>query len=181
MNTKDTQTKAMQTTQTTPPKVAVKSIDSQDCTVEVPKSFNEKLKTTFGTDNTELAQHLLSQLVNIEIDVDDLVKTEKVINTNLAIISGIGPRDVIESMLATQMGAIHAASLQSLNLAHQAANGQKRDLHLSQAVKLTRIFTNQIEALNRHRSKCQQKMVIEHIHIHDGGKAVVGNLAKGEG
>ncbi len=179
MNTIEKQTNSIQTTQTTPPKVAVKSIDSQDCTVEVPKSFNEKLKTTFGTDNSELAQHLMSQLVNIELDVDDLVKTEKVINTNLAIISGIGPRDVIESMLATQMGAIHAASLQSLNLAHQAANGQKRDLHLSQVVKLTRVFTNQIEALNKHRGRGQQKITVEHVTVEQGGQAIVGNVGGG--
>ena len=32
----------------------------------------------------------------------------------------------------------------------------------------------QLEALNRHRSKGEQKMVVEHVHVHSGGQAIVG-------
>jgi hypothetical protein len=31
-----------------------------------------------------------------------------------------------------------------------------------------------VEALNRHRGKGQQKVTVEHVHIHSGGQAVVG-------
>jgi hypothetical protein len=31
-----------------------------------------------------------------------------------------------------------------------------------------------IEALNRHRGKGQQKVTVEHVHVHAGGEAVVG-------
>jgi hypothetical protein len=31
-----------------------------------------------------------------------------------------------------------------------------------------------IEALNRHRGKGQQKVTVEHVHVHAGGQAVVG-------
>ncbi len=50
-----------------------------------------------------------------------------------------------------------------------------------QSVKLTRAFTAQLEALNRHRGKGQQKMTVEHVHIHDGGQAVIGSVTKGQG
>jgi hypothetical protein len=31
-----------------------------------------------------------------------------------------------------------------------------------------------LEALNRHRGKGQQKVTVEHVHVHAGGQAVVG-------
>jgi hypothetical protein len=31
-----------------------------------------------------------------------------------------------------------------------------------------------LDALNRHRGKGQQKITVEHVHVHSGGQAVVG-------
>ncbi len=60
-----------------------------------------------------------------------------------------------------------------------------RNTAVNQATKLLRTFTAQIEALNRHRGKGQQKMMVEHVHVHRGGQAIVGQVnrdkAKGEG
>jgi hypothetical protein len=36
-------------------------------------------------------------------------------------------------------------------------------------------------ALNRHRGKGQQKVTVEHVHVHDGGQAIVGNVQAGGG
>ena len=33
-----------------------------------------------------------------------------------------------------------------------------------------------VETLNRHRGKGQQKVTVEHVHVHEGGKAIVGNV-----
>ncbi len=38
-----------------------------------------------------------------------------------------------------------------------------------------------MEALNRHRGKGQQKMTVEHIHVGEGGQAIVGNVQGGRG
>ena len=39
-----------------------------------------------------------------------------------------------------------------------------------------------LDALNRHRGKGQQKVVVEHVHVHAGGQAVVGAIeTPGEG
>jgi len=42
--------------------------------------------------------------------------------------------------------------------------------------KLARTFTAQMEALTRYRGKGQQKMTVEHVHVHQGGQAIVGNV-----
>ena len=33
-----------------------------------------------------------------------------------------------------------------------------------------------LEALNRHRGKGQQKVTVEHVHVHEGSQAIVGNV-----
>jgi hypothetical protein len=39
-----------------------------------------------------------------------------------------------------------------------------------------------LDALNHHRGKCQQKIMVEHVHVHSGGQAVVGMVeTPGEG
>ena len=48
------------------------------------------------------------------------------------------------------------------------------DSNLNRGTKLLRTFLMQLEALNRHRSKGEQKMVVEHVHVHSGGQAIVG-------
>ena len=37
-----------------------------------------------------------------------------------------------------------------------------------------RTFTMQVEALQRYRGKGQQKVTVEHVHVHAGGQAIVG-------
>jgi hypothetical protein len=45
---------------------------------------------------------------------------------------------------------------------------------LSQANKLSRTYAVLLDALNHHRGKGQQKVTVEHVHMHSGGQAVVG-------
>ena len=42
--------------------------------------------------------------------------------------------------------------------------------------KLARTFTTQVEALKRHRTGGQQKVTVEHVHVHEGGQAIVGHV-----
>jgi Ni/Co efflux regulator RcnB len=42
--------------------------------------------------------------------------------------------------------------------------------NLSQANKLSRTYATLLEAVNRHRGKGQQKVTVEHVHAHAGGK-----------
>jgi len=45
--------------------------------------------------------------------------------------------------------------------------------------KLMRTFTNQMETLKRYRSGAQQTVKVEHVHVHEGGQAIVGNVQTG--
>lgn len=87
-------------------------------------------------------------------------------------------KDELESMIAAQLIATHNAAMECYRRAmidEQTFEGRRENL--SQANKLSRTYATLIEALNRHRGKGQQKVTVEHIHVHDGGRAIVGNVS----
>jgi hypothetical protein len=57
-------------------------------------------------------------------------------------------------------------------LGEQTSEGRRENL--GQANKLSRTYAALLDALNRHRGKGQQKVTVEHVHVHSGGQAVVG-------
>jgi hypothetical protein len=96
---------------------------------------------------------------------------------------GIGPKDELEGMMAAQLIAAHNAAMECYRRAmHGEQTFEGRRENLSQANKLSRTYAVLLEALNRHRGKGQQKVTVEHVHVHSGGQAVVGvveNSGKG--
>ena len=85
-------------------------------------------------------------------------------------------------MLATQMVAAHNASMECYRRAmigEQTYEGRKQALDF--ANKLSRTYTTLLEALNRHRGKGQQRVTVEHVHVHAGGQAIVGAVETGGG
>ncbi len=105
------------------------------------------------------------------------------LNDAAALLEGIAPRDAVEGMLAIQMvTAQHSAAMRYLRLASSRGQSfQGAESNINRATKLMRTYTAQIEALNRHRSKARQTMIVKHVHVHEGGQAIVGNVAEGEG
>jgi hypothetical protein len=96
---------------------------------------------------------------------------------------GIGPKDELEGMIAAQLIAAHNAAMECYRRAtidDQTFEGRRENL--SQANKLSRSYAVLLDALNRHRGKGQQKVTVEHVHVHEGGQAIVGHVeTPGEG
>ena len=53
---------------------------------------------------------------------------------------------------------------------------QQQDSAQNAFNKLARTFAAQAEALKRYRSGGEQKMTVQHVHVADGGQAIVGNV-----
>jgi hypothetical protein len=90
---------------------------------------------------------------------------------------GIAPKDELEGMIAAQLLPAHNAAIECYRramIAEQTFEGRRENLN--QANKLSRTFVTSLEALNRHRGKGQQKVTVEHVHVHAGGQAVVGAI-----
>jgi hypothetical protein len=133
------------------------------------------LTETFGTEDSALQSRLLCEGVNA---VSDFAGREmESFDHVAAAIRGIRPHDSLEGMLATQMVAVHTMAM---TLMGRAALVNQSDLgvevNLNRATKLMRTFTLQVETLGRYRGKGEQKMTVEHVHVYQGGQAIVGQM-----
>jgi hypothetical protein len=134
-------------------------------------------KQTYGTEDQELQGRLLSQAAATVTDFagPQLENCDYVD----AALNGIGPKDSLEGMLAVQMVAAHSIAMRCLR---RAALPNQTDLgvevYVNRGVKLMRTFASLTEALSRYRGKGEQKMIVEHVHIHKGGQAIVGQVTQ---
>ena len=77
------------------------------------------------------------------------------------------------------MVAVHSAAMRCLRQLKGSETIPQQDSNGRLAVKLLRTFTMQTEALQRYRGKGEQKMTVEHVHVHAGGQAIVGEVTTG--
>ena len=143
----------------------------------------EMLEEATGTDEPHLQQHLIDQVYRTLWIPKDLGEDEKSarIASAISLLQGIKPADETEGMLAVQMVATHNAAMECLRRA--MIKGQilaGRDQELKHAEKLLSIYSRQIEVLDKHRGKGQQKITVEHLHVAAGGQAVVAHIETGK-
>ena len=133
-----------------------------------------RLISVFGTVEPEFAKLMLTALINAADGNPSRPPGCEHVNRALAAVTGIGAQDEIEGMLATQMVITHIAATSALRRLNGSETVSVQDSNGNLAVKLLRTFTMQVEALQRYRGKGQQKVTVEHVHVHAGGQAIVG-------
>ena len=135
-----------------------------------------------GTVHPGLQRYLADQLFATlqctdstgELDRDVLVQSAE---AALAILAGIHPRDAMEAILVIQMIGVHNLLMDALKGAIvQGQTLEWKKTYGSCAAKMARIYLDQMEALHEHRGGHHQKMTIEHVHVNEGGQAIVGNI-----
>lgn len=143
----------------------------------VKLAVEDFLKRTFGTQDDELQNRFLMQAANIVPDF--MVRKDKTCEHVAAALRGVGPRDSLEGMFGVQMVAVHTLAMEMMRRA--AFDGQTDlgiEVFVNRATKLLRIFTDLTEALSRYRGKFEQKMTVEHVHVYQGGQAIVGQVSQ---
>jgi hypothetical protein len=128
-----------------------------------------------GSTDGDFLHGLTKQLVNAGSQGPKA--DEDGINFMLAVVKGIEPKDQVEAMLAGQMAAVHNATMTfARRLAHVEIIPQQ-DSAQNAFNKLARTFAAQMSALKEYRSKGEQKMTVQHVHVAEGGQAIVGNVS----
>ena len=136
-----------------------------------------ELHEALGVSSPELATTILIQMARAS-DVQGLADLRGC-KSLAAALRGIGPKDELEAMLAAQMVTTHTLAMRFLGSTSPANfPNQVIDSNLNRGTRLLRCFLMQLDGLNRHRSKGQQKMVVEHVHVHNGGQAIVGPVTQ---
>jgi hypothetical protein len=137
-----------------------------------------RLRSLGGSKSDVWNNQVVNQAVNgLWLKNSSTEERDKQINATIAALMGTAPNDELEGMLAAQAIAAHSAAMECYRramLGEQSFEGRKENLN--QANKLSRTYATLLEALNRHRGKGQQKVTVEHVHVHAGGQAVVGTI-----
>lgn len=146
-----------------------------------------QLLEAYGTPDTDLQNYLLDQVIRTFRGCEssegfDSSRMADFANRAIALLNGIRPQDEIEGMLAVQMIAVHNLAMATLERA--ILTGQTflgTEANVNHATKMLRTFAAQMEALKRYRTGGQQKVIVEHVYVNEGGQAIVGVVNRGEG
>jgi hypothetical protein len=107
--------------------------------------------------------------------------SELSMNAALAMIEAAAPKDEIEGALAVQMACTHTAAMAVLAKLDVAFATERRIAAFgSAAARLMRAYATQVEVLRRLRNGGQQFVRVEHVHVNDGGQAVIGNVKEAD-
>ena len=103
------------------------------------------------------------------------------LNFMLSVVAGINPRDETEALLASQMAAIHNATMVAARRLNHVETITQQDSASTMLNKLARTFASQVEALKKYRSAGEQTIKVQHVTVNEGGQAIVGNVSQGGG
>jgi hypothetical protein len=135
---------------------------------------------SIGTDYVRLSEVIAEQLVILAASSQNKVdQSELTLLTEM--VMGMAPKDHIEMMLAVQMASVHLMSMQMATKLRRETVLQKHEIYTRQTNQLMRTFAAQAEAFKRYRTGGKQVVKVKHVHVHEGGQAIVGNVTKGVG
>jgi hypothetical protein len=107
----------------------------------------------------------------------------KQVSVAIETLDEIKPEGALQSMLAVQMIGVHNTAIKFLMRAtDQDQSFEGADANVLRATRLMRLFSDQLEAFAKLKGKTpEQKVTVEHVHVHEGGQAIVGNVTRIDG
>jgi hypothetical protein len=141
------------------------------------KNWCQRLNKALGTTSSDFVNASLLQLQAAARSPFGTI-SETNINAALAMIEATAPKNEIEAALAVQMACTHSAAMTILAKLDRFGTDRRIAAFGSAAARLLKAYTMQVEVLRRLRNGGQQFVRVEHVHIHDGGKAIIGNVKK---
>jgi hypothetical protein len=137
------------------------------------------IEMSLGTTDWQVAEALVGHLGQLANDAGAV--NETTFQHAVALAQGVQARDEVEAMLATQMAAIHLATMDYAAKLHRSTTVQASEAYERSLTRLSRTFAAQVDALKKYRTKGEQRVIVEHqhVHIYPGGQAVVGTFNQG--
>jgi len=144
--------------------------------------WHVQIMEALGSPDGQLQTFFLNQVIqtfqdSVSSKGFDKSKLEEFVNNAIMILHGISPKDEIEVMLALQMVGVHNLAMETLKRAmikDQTFEGKQANVN--QASKMLRTYIAQIKTLKKYRTGGHQKVTVEHVNVHKGGQAIVGNV-----
>ena len=134
-----------------------------------------RLEDLFGTNGRHFPLSQLNQLLSLARKADGTYDGIKA-NSLIAAVEGAKPENELQAMLAVQMIAANEMAMQAARRATRVDQIPQYDSAGTMAVKLMRAYAGHLELLDKLQRGGQQTVRVEHVHVHSGAQAIVGNV-----
>jgi hypothetical protein len=135
--------------------------------------WRAQLMAAFGTTSETVAQVEVERVAKALRQKDGKIGPAE-LDTVIAIVSGQQPKNELEAMIVCQIAVTHALTMRALGNLNRSSNIQQQDSNSLTVARLTKGFTSQVDALAKLRRGGEQRVVVEHVHVHAGAQAIVG-------
>ena len=162
------------------PQTAVTSAETREQQID---ALIKKFPCATGACTNEIADRIVIQVASALVwpEAKPNEPDEQLLAKTVAAITEMAPQNATEAMLATQMIAVHEAALMFLYRGVRSQYHDACDVDVQRATRLMRVFGEQLGAMQRLKGKAgQQKVTVEHVHVHQGGQAIVGSVTARE-
>lgn len=151
---------------------------------QVPTSYGE-----VHEDNGSIAQRTTSTIrhpdqVALDASADRkrlLVgqPIEDVVALGLDVAASVGARNSVEIMLGHEVAALHRAGMQALEDGMKQTDVMHKTRLLNTAARCMAAVQTAALTLQRLQQGVRQDVHVRHVHVHEGGQAVIGNVETG--
>jgi hypothetical protein len=164
------------------PQVKVSHDDNGNPKIEINHA-DARVGTLLAMDSIGTASHSLFGGLVVQLLALGTVPSlqEHELNFALDLVKDVKPRDATEALLATQMVAMHNATMTAARLLATSKTIEQHDSASRMFNQCARTFVAQIEALKKYRSTGEQIVKVQHVNVGNGGQAVIADTLQAGG
>jgi hypothetical protein len=101
---------------------------------------------------------------------------DQAISESIDNLKALNAQGGLQEMIVAQMTSIHLLQQMTVALANSSGLTDSKQYYTNSAAKLTNCFTQQATLLAKLQGVGGQKIVVEHVKVHQGRQTVVGNI-----
>ena len=162
-----------------PPRMKV--VEKEDGSISI--AFDEKDETaaakqlvqSLGDGESSFVASMMNELIN-GTKVGSTPKSSD-LNYALQIVGAVRPTNELEAILASQMAVVHMAAMRHVRMMNNVNLIPQLEVQEKTVSRVMRTFAMQMEALRKYRSGGEQRVIVKHVTVNDGGQAIVGNVS----
>lgn len=110
-------------------------------------------------------------------DEDQRIKLELAEQVVKILADSLGAKGLLQNMQIVQLLGIHELQQRLLPLANESIDSPEHNQYYVNAItKLSNVFLQQVNTLQKLQGNCQQKVAVEHLHVSNGGNAIIGQV-----
>ena len=156
--------------------------DENLTSIDKDQLMGAQIMEATGAAYSDVGIQLLSHVGNAVVSAKaDCNKMATQLNAVAQSMQALGPLDEYEGQLIAQLVVLHEHAMDWLGRSQQTERVDFANVYLNGASKLLARHHETLESLLKYRRKGEQRVHVEHVHVHGGGQAIVGNVTSGRG